>query len=180
MAHFKSFAPDVEVIGANILAVLEGMPHTKNFALEVLAENGIVDPLPGQWYSQQAYLNAFKAIAEKIGPFTLFEIGKNIPDNVVLPPGVDSFEDVFSTFNQGYQMNHRGGATGCQEAARTGDRSLKVISSTPYPCEFERGVIEGFAMKFKPEGASLIVVKHDDSQSCRQNEADSCTYLVSW
>jgi hypothetical protein len=180
MAQFKSFAPGVEVTGEAILALVEAMPYTKNFALEILAENGIPDPQPGRWYAQQSWLNAFKTIAETIGPFTLFEIGQQIPENAVFPPGIDTLEKALSSIDEAYHMNHRGGEIGHYHFIKTGDKSAKMTCDNPYPCDFDQGIIESFTMKFKPNGTLFIKIKHDDSQPCRKQGADSCTYLISW
>ncbi len=77
MAQFEAFAPGVEVNGQTVLSVVEGMGTMRTMALQILARNGIPDPKPGQWYSQQAWLDAFKAIAESVSPATLFQIGKD-------------------------------------------------------------------------------------------------------
>ena len=61
-----------------------------------------------------------------------------------------------------------------------GDRKLKMTGHNPYPCEFDRGIIEAMAKRFKPAGAALVRVKHDDSAPCRKTGADSCTYWVEW
>ena len=64
----------------------------KETGLKILAEHGIANPQPGHWYPQQAWLDAFKAIAEKIGAGTLLAIGKTIPENAQWPPHVDTIE----------------------------------------------------------------------------------------
>lgn len=47
--------------------------------LKILAENGVVNPMPGQCYRQRAWLDSLKAIAAKLGPSTLRAIGKRSP-----------------------------------------------------------------------------------------------------
>ncbi len=49
--------------------------------LKALADNGIVDPVPGQWYSQPVWLDSLKAMTQKLGPSTLRAIDKSIPAN---------------------------------------------------------------------------------------------------
>ena len=62
MTQFKACAPSVEVNGETVLSVVEGMGIFKDSAYKVLEENGIKDPAPGKWYSQQAWLNSYKKI----------------------------------------------------------------------------------------------------------------------
>jgi len=79
MAHFKAFAPGVEVNGESVLSIVDGMGQFRPLAVQILAQNHIVDPKPGQWYPQQAWLEAFKTISEKVGVRTLISIGHAIP-----------------------------------------------------------------------------------------------------
>ncbi|MGA2929274.1 MAG: hypothetical protein ABSG43_25455 [Solirubrobacteraceae bacterium] len=63
MAQFKAFAPGVQVNGESVLSVVDGMGAFKSKAEKILAQNTIVDVKPGCWYSQQAWLDAFKDIS---------------------------------------------------------------------------------------------------------------------
>ena len=47
---------------------------------DVLADNGIDDPKPGEWYSQQAWLDAFEVLATELEPHLLDRIGEQIPE----------------------------------------------------------------------------------------------------
>ena len=92
MVQFKAITPTAKVSGDAILAMVEGLGAFKSMALEILAQNGIQDPQRDGWYLQQSWLNAFKAIAEKIGPNTLYNIGTKIPENAKWPPDVDTID----------------------------------------------------------------------------------------
>jgi hypothetical protein len=179
MAQFKAFAPGVKVNGQTVLSAVAAMKVFKDVALQVLAENGISDPKPGQWYPQQSWLNALKVIAESVGESTIGQIGKRTLENADWPPGTNSIEKALASIEVAYHMNHRGDKTGRYNFEKTGDRSAKVICNNPYPCDFDRGIIEAIAKEFGPRD-SLVAVKHDDSQACRKKGADSCTYLISW
>ena len=72
MAQFKAFAPNVEVNGATVNSVVEGMGAFKVRALQILTECGITNPENEKWYSQTSWLNAFKIISESIGSSTLY------------------------------------------------------------------------------------------------------------
>ncbi len=194
MAQFKSFNPDVEVNGETVLSVVDGMGAFKEKAAKYLADNGISNPAPGQWYAQQSWLNAFKAIAESTGEFTLLNIGKKIPENAKFPPEINDIEKALAAIDVAYHMNHRlkgevmfNPATGVLKEGighygfeKTGPKSIKMVCNNPYPCDFDRGIIDSMAQKFKPQGTSFVKVKHDDSQPCRKKGDDSCTYLISW
>ncbi len=180
MAQFKAFAPGVEVSGLAVLSVVEWLGVFRDTALEILAENGIHDPKPGQWYSQQSWLDSFKTIAGSVGEASLFHIGEKIPETADWPPGIDSIEKALASIDVAYHLNHRGGEIGSYEFQKIGDRSGKMVCCNPYPCGFDRGIVEAVATKFEPKGSLFVNVKHDDSQPCRQKGADCCTYLVYW
>ena len=179
MAHFKAFVKGVEVNGETVLSVVNGMGPYKSMGLKILAVHGIKDPKPGDWYPQQAWLDSFKEISDKIGSGTLLSIGKSIPDSANWPPEVDSLEKALASIDVAYHMNHRNGEIGSYRYESTGHNSAKMVCNNPYPSDFDRGIILATAQKFAPDGVSPVV-KLDDSQPTRKNGADSCTYLVAW
>jgi hypothetical protein len=194
MAQFIAFAPDVEVNGETVLSVVDGMGHFKEKAILFLKENGIENPAPGNWYKQQSWLNAFQLIAKTTGDFTLFNIGKKIPENAQFPPSIDSLEKALAAIDVAYHMNHRikgeilfnpqTGAVkegiGHYRFEKINDKNMKMICNNPYPCDFDKGIIDAMAQRFKPAGVPVVMVKHDDTQPCRKKGGDSCTYHISY
>jgi hypothetical protein len=180
MAQFVGFAKTAEVNGETIYSVVAGMGAFKSKAMEILAENGINDPKPGMWYSQQSWLDAFKKISQSIGKNTLNVIGKKIPENAKFPPDIDTIEKALQSIDVAYHMNHRSGEIGHYQYASSGPKSAKMVCRNPFPCAFDRGIIEAMGQRFKPKSSLAVLVKHDDSCPCREKGDDSCTYLVSW
>jgi hypothetical protein len=180
MGQFKAFAQGVEVNGETVLSMVAGMGIFAEMGRGILAEHGISDPRAGQWYSQQHWLDAFKSISAKVGDRTLTSIGRKILESAQWPPAVDSVEGALASIDVAYHMNHRGGEIGSYAYTRTGPRSARMVCRNPYPCTFDRGIIESAAARFKPADCPTVQVKHDDTQPCRANGADSCTYLVAW
>ena len=86
VAQFKAFSPKVEVYGQVVVAVLDVMGAFRPLALTILRSNGIADPQPERWYSQQAWLDAFATIAEQIGPNTIYQLARQIPTTAPMPP----------------------------------------------------------------------------------------------
>ena len=76
-------------------------------------------------------------------------------------------------------MNHRGGEIGHYTFTKTGDKRATMVCRNPYPCDFDRGIVEAMAQRFRPQG-SIVKVQHDSTKPCRKSQSDSCTYLVSW
>jgi hypothetical protein len=180
MAQFIAFDRNVQVNGRTVCSVIDGMGAFQHIATKILTENGIVDPMPDQWYSQQAWLNSFKAIAKKVGARTLYQIGMRIPENADFPDHIDSVEKALFSIDVAYHMNHRGGEIGHYQFKRTGSHSGKMTCKNPYPCDFDRGIIDAMCKKFKPRRSIYVCSKHDETQSCRKEGGDSCTYLIRW
>ncbi len=194
VAQFKAFSSDVEISGQSVGSVLAGMGVFKPLGLSVLERNGIVDPQPGRWFPQQAWLDAFRALADRIGNATMFVIGQQIPDHVEYPFLFDSTETALRGMDAGYHRNHRLGgevmfdpATGKMTEgighylfSRLGGNHARMTCTNPYPCAFDRGVIDGVAKRFRPASRVWVKVTHDRSAPCRALGAESCTYLVDW
>jgi hypothetical protein len=179
MAQFQAYSPQVMVNGQTVLSVISGMGAFKDTAAQILQRNGIPDPQPAGWYPQQAWLNAFQEIAKTIGSSTLRQIGMSIPRNAKFPPGIDTVEKALESLDAAYHMNHRGGEIGHLSYVKTGPKSATVTCQNPYPCDFDRGLVEAVANKFKPAG-SIVKVQHDAAKPCRAKQGESCTYVVSW
>lgn len=179
MKLFTVPSENAETSGIGILSIIEGMGVFKHNAIRILAKYGIVDPQADGWYSMQAYMDAYKEIATKIGPSTLRVIGKKIPEMVPWPPEIDTIEKVLGALDGAYQMNHRGGDVGHYRFEKTGERSGKMICDNPYPCYLDEGITIGTAKRFAPSG-TRVVVRHDKSEPCRQDGGDRCIYLISW
>jgi len=179
MTQFKAYSPEVEVNGQTVLSIVDGMGSFTMSANMILSQNGIKDPKPGMWYLQQNWLNAFKEISEKLGPKTLLQIGKKIPEHADFPPQIDDIDKALAAIDVAYHMNHRNGEIGHYEYSKTGANSAKIVCNNPYPCDFDRGIILAMAQRFAPQDAH-IRVEHEDGQSCRKDGSESCTYLITW
>lgn len=178
MSTYKAYSQNVEVNGETVLSVINGMGAFKSKAVQLLNTCGIADPQPGRWYNQQKWLDAFKLIAQSIGQNTLRMIGAKIPETAKFPPGIDSIEKALAVLDAAYRTNHRGGEIGQYRVEKTGDNEVVVISETPYPCEFDNGLIEAVARKFS-KGLAVTVV-HEVAGPCRKKGDKACRYTVKW
>jgi len=194
VTQFVAIEPLAEVLGDAVLAVVEaGRGAFRPMMLDILAANNLRDPQRGSWYLQQDWLDSFKAIAEKIGEDTLYAIGMKIPESAAWPPDVDTEAKALASIDVAYHMNHRirgevlfdlttgqmSEGIGHYGFEPTGERSATMVCDNPYPCAFDRGIIEAAAKKFASR-AFLVNARHDDSQACRNRGENSCTYQVTW
>jgi hypothetical protein len=110
----------------------------------------------------------------------LFNIGVKIPEIAKLPPDNGNIEKALGAIDVAYHMNHRKGEIGHYGFQMSGPRSATMLCRNPYSCDFDRGIMESMARRFKPTESVLVKVRHDDHASCRKKGADSCTYHVTW
>ena len=193
MPVFIAKNASAEVNGETVNSIVDGMGSYKAKAVEILSKNGITDPKPGLWYSQQSWLNAFKEISTVLGPNTLYSIGLKIPENAKFPPQIDSIEKALSAIDLAFHMNHRidgkvlfdpqtgtiHEGIGHYTYAKLSEKEAKMTCPNSYPCDFDRGIIEGMAKKFKPAG-SFVQVQHNDAAPCRKKGGESCEYKIKW
>jgi predicted hydrocarbon binding protein len=176
MVRFEAFDDGVEVNGQTVRSVVAAFPSALQSRGErILAQNGIEDPQEGDWYPQQAWLDAFEEIADEIGENTLRQIGREIPKNAEWPPGVDSVVGALESIDDAYHMNHRGGDIGYYRAENV-DGTVEVRCKNPYPCDFDRGIIKAAADEF----ADSLVTVTETSDRCRSDGGEECRYEATW
>jgi hypothetical protein len=166
---------DAIVSGGNILSMLAAMGPFRKRGEAILADHGITEIDVALWYPLRAYVASLRTIGQKMGPNTLLQIGKQIPNHIPLPPGLDTFEKVAGSFGPAFDMNHRGVPPRAITHEMTSDRSALITTGTPYPCEFDRGVIQGFFQKLL---GTRVTVTHDEAGGCKNDGSQTCTHLV--
>jgi hypothetical protein len=169
------FDRDALVSGGNILSMLAAMGPFRRRGEQILADFGIGELDAERWYSLAAYVAALRAIGEKMGPNTLFQIGRQIPNHVMLPPGIDTFEKVLASFGMAFDLNHRGAQPGTITYSLQGARAGTIVTGTPYPCDFDRGVISGFFQKLL---GARVAVEPIVGAPCKARGGETCTYDV--
>lgn len=145
---------------------------------QILEEHGIRDVAREEWYPLARYVESLEMIGEKMGPNTLFQIGRQIPNHVAMPPGIDTFEKVLASFGMAFDLNHRGvRPNAITYTIRDADlRQGVIVTGTPYPCDFDRGVIAGFFAKLLN---ARPVVFPQEKAPCKSRGGETCTYEVS-
>jgi hypothetical protein len=166
---------DSLVSGTDVLSMLAATGAFRKTAEQLLADHGIASVQPTEWYSLTAYAAAMHDLERRVGPNAVFRIGKEIPNHSELPAGLDTFEKVAASFAPAFAMNHRKAGSGGIEHEITGPDSATIVSGTPYPCDFDRGVILGFFQKL------LHVAPHyqHDNLLCKKKGAAVCVHYVS-
>lgn len=182
MAQFIAYDNKVKVNGQTILSVINAMEYGKDTRSAILKKHGLGEIDPEKMYDQQSWLNAFKDIYDTLGEKTLYIIGKAIPANAKFPPEIDTLEKGLGSIDIAYHMNHSKGEIGHYQLKEfdAANKRAVMVCNTPYPSEFDRGIIMAMLSKFKPKNSIKYDVQLDTTKETRLKGADSCTYLVSW
>lgn len=180
MKTFQASSQSVEVNGEIVYSIIEGIGAFKTKAIAILAGNDIENPKSGIWYKQQDWLNAFKAISEKVGALTLNTIGQKIPENAKFPPQINEIHGTLASINQAYHMNHRNGLIGDYKYEKTGEKSGTITCTNPYPDDFDKGIITAISRKFKPANSFSAKVTIDTTKPQRSKGDDSTTFMITW
>lgn len=177
MATYEPLDDGVEVNGQTVLSVVNAFPDAlQSRGEEILAENGIEDPEEDEWYSQENWLNAFEDLYDDVGERTIRGIGKVIPESAEWPPGTETIIDGVESIDTAYHMNHREGEIGNYAVNEVDeDRGIIIVEcDNPYPCEFDKGILEGVSSEFSD---SYVDVEEIGTQ-CRDEGGDECLYEV--
>lgn len=196
--QFRTLEPGIEVNGQTVYTIVDGFRLFRRLASAVLQCEGIgrmrsdgdLEIDRSGWYPQEAWLRAFERIAEEAGTGALQTIGRQIPENAIFPPTVVDVPTAIESVDIAYHLNHRKGGeimldqrTGAKldgignyDCARVGGREIMSRCNTPYPCDFDRGILLAMARKFERHAR----VEHVDWAGCRKHGRDACTYQITW
>lgn len=169
---------DIEVSGGFVEAVTVGVEafgtDTRASARAVLREHDLAAVETDKWYPLGASVDAIEAVDDLVGDRSVHALGQRVarvvdfPEDVGgVPGGLDALDDV-------YRAQHRGGDAGGYAFRQIGSTDGRVECRTPYPCTFDRGVIEGVAVAHA-RGFVCVTEVGDCG-----DESDRCTYDVSW
>jgi hypothetical protein len=175
----------VRVNGETVRNVLDGideLPDERERAVRAIFDaNGFRDVDDDAWYAQQAWLASLQAVAEAVGPRALQSLGRHVPKTTVWPSAVTTVPDAIASIDAAYRMNHRGPDLGEYGFIRTDDHQGRVTSTTPYPCRFDVGLVEGVVREFSPTvTATAMAFVHKVGDACRDDGGDRCTYAIRW
>ena len=197
--QFKVFEPNIEVNGQTVNSIITGLGYFTNLSRRYFSRVNIGKVVNKKlqidlngWYSQEAWLEAFKQIAETVGDRVLYNIGLKVPENAQFPPWVVDIDTAIKAIDIAYHLNHRKNGRALfdmdigkmfegighygYERDRSGRNIITSVSRNPYPCAFDKGIITAMAHKFQPNAK----VTHDDSKECRSHGGESCTYIITW
>lgn len=144
-----------------------------------------------KWYPVQAELNALKRTYDEVGKEAVYQAGIRTIEFSAIPPMNDIVEAMYS-LNIAYHMNHRKNGivmfdpakgeilTGIGdfvvEKADLKNREIIIAAPGPFPCVYNRGIIQGLAQKFE----KMATVKLMDSDITISKGFPFSRYKVQW
>jgi hypothetical protein len=173
--------PGATALGAIIATTVEALGVYAATGYRILAENGITDIKPDEWYPMQAFCNFFEAIDIKVGASVYYIIGKKVAATVALPPDLNTVEKALSGFDLVHKTNYKGLALADGWKVQIyGDKSAELVFRGPFPDDFVRGVAEGLVRRFANGSADRVTVRIDAGAPRRDRGESSTTLLANW
>jgi len=171
-------ATNAEVSGAVVAAVvdlLDDLPSDdRSRATSIFAEHGLSNPDPDEWYSLSAFVDAVEAVDRTLD-VGASDLGARAARAVTVPETATDVPGALAVLDDAYGETHRGEDLGGYGFRQIGDDDGRVECDTPYPCAFDRGLVEGVADRV----ASGFVCLREVGV-CRSEGGDRCTYELSW
>lgn len=183
MTEYKLSFPNVEILGSMVYSLWAAFPESfQGLIKKILLKHEVAEVDPSKWYPLQPILDSLKEIESAYGHQLLTQVGEQAALRAPVPPEVDSLKKCLSALNATVSNFHRGGDVGGysfkEETGAGGLVRYVVTVSTPYPCSLTRGYLEGFSRRFGKGDKQEVLVRHDDSGSCRREGAQTCTYII--
>lgn len=168
--------PQAMVRAINVQATLNAFKLQPLYAKTLLAPFGlnVEDAQPEQFVPVQRWLDAMKHLQTELGDFVLRQVGQAVAESALFPAELDSVEAVLDALDAVYSLNHRGNV-GHYHVSRGTDGAIIVRCQTPYPRQFERGLIEGFIRHPKLAQGRRYTAQYTEAPARSRH---SCTLTV--
>lgn len=177
MPEFTLRNPGVQFLGAAIIPMIDGFGIFEDDGKAILAKHGLKDLKLDQWYPADAVMKAMTEVSAKFGNNVLYQIGRAVPRNAVLPPELNAVEKVLALLDVTYRMNTKGENSQGFKVEMVAPGHAKVVVDRAGSCHLDRGILTELVGKLAPRAT----VQHDDAAPCRRKpDGYSCTYHVKW
>lgn len=174
-------APDVEVIGAAMLAIINNSESANIFPL--LESHGLTEIDPEAWYPAQKWLTVMNEMARNPNMTSNFvAIGMSVSERIILPPHLQeaTLPDILDNWDTLYHMQHHGDDIGYKIIERTSETSYRITVRDLYPDDFIYGLAYGFCRRFLPAGTEFHVQYESPELRRDFGDAEETVYLIDW
>ncbi|MET0406045.1 MAG: hypothetical protein ABW123_26750 [Cystobacter sp.] len=173
-------AHGIEVRGPVVRALLDSVDVVRPEVKRILAVHGITAQETRPWYALSQVLDCLQDVQSRVGQVTVRAIGQQVPRHTAYPPHITTFQMALYLMNTGYLTNHQGaGDIGGYHHEPMDGRSSRMRCNTPYPCDFNQGVLEGLHARFAGRGSLRLRIEHD-AAGCRCRGDAACVYHLKW
>lgn len=183
MPEYVSFDPNVKIRTLALKAIVYSLRTGVDDRLAILNKHG-VNPFMKEWCLQQTCLNIMKEIAEQ-DKGILYMIGMAVLEYAEFPPDVITLKDGMESINKAYRLNHSE-----INPKKFGAYTLEVYNEekryaifkcwSPFPSEFDRGMLKSIVHKYRPSTSTGCQVTRDKTKETRLNGGDSCSFIIRW
>jgi hypothetical protein len=132
------------VRAANVRATLDAFKLVPSAGQRLIERHrlNIADLRPDHFVLVQRWLDALKEIQTTVGASVVRTVGSRIVENADFPAQFETVESILLALDTIYHLNHRGEVGHYRTMARE-HGAIVVVCETPYPRDFERGLVEG-------------------------------------
>lgn len=131
-----------DALDAIVTAVAALAPATRMRVQTILADEDVLHVSAREWYSLADYLDTLDTIEDTVGSTVLHRIGMQLPMTTDGEVDATDPETVLRELDEAYAAVHRGESAGGFEFRQLDASSGVVRSTTPYPDEFDRGILD--------------------------------------
>jgi hypothetical protein len=160
--EFVCADPQATVRAANVRATLDAFRLVPTMGRRIVEKHKLspAELLPDNFVLVQRWLDALRDIQAEVGPAVVREVGSRIIENADFPPHFATVENVLEALDTIYHLNHRGDV-GHYRTSRSTDGGIVVRCETPYPRQFERGLVEGICRHKVAKGQRYGILYED-------------------
>ncbi len=152
--------PNAMVRAANVRATLDAFRISPSLGRQIVERHSVAlqDLTADKLIPVQRWLNALREIQDEVGPTVVRQVGAHVVENAAFPPNFSTVEAVLDALDTIYYLNHVGDV-GHYYTARRANGVIVVRCETPYPRQFERGLIEGICRRMGGASPPLVEYK---------------------
>ncbi|MFC6757005.1 MULTISPECIES: hypothetical protein [Haloarcula] len=151
----RSMADGASVSGRWLLAIPDTVAAVsgsfRTFTEQHMAAGGLTELHRESWYGRDELLTVFARLEAAVGVQIVERIGRFLPAILESPPGVTNLQAALSAFEDWYGMWHRE-SSDTVSFRTVGAATGELVLATPYPDQFERGLVRGFIYEFGADG----------------------------
>jgi len=155
--EFVCADPQATVRAANVSATLAAFRLLPDVGRRLIERHrlSIDDLRADRFIPVQRWLDALKEIHEAVGPRKVREVGRLIIEKADFPPVFADAMAILDALDHIYHLNHNG-EVGHYRVKRIAPNALEIRCETPYPRDFEWGLVDGICRHARASGRYTV------------------------